>query len=255
MMRLFTIPTSDFKKLIKVFNRRIGLFIFFVFILFFDSNYFVEHIYNSQIPINILMIFGFLVMFWRANPRTKKLMIYAVIIGFGGEYLFSRVLGMYSYRLENVPLYVPLGHAALYGRIFMFSKAPIVRKYNNDIECFFRIIIALFATIYLFLFNDVFEFIMTFCVFILLSKRTKDRLFFYSMYILVAILEIGGTAFGCWYWPTYAYGVFEFLPSNNPPSGISLFYFLLDIGCFVVYTQFNSKTWKRFKNIKTLQHP
>ena len=96
---------------------------------------------------------------------------------------------------------------------------------------------------------------MTFCVFILLSKRTKDRLFFYSMYILVAILEIGGTAFGCWYWPTYAYGVFEFLPSNNPPSGISLFYFLLDIGCFVVYTQFNSKTWKRFKNIKTLQHP
>ena len=128
MMSLFTIPTSDFKKLIKVFNRRIGLFIIFVFILFFDGNYFVEHIYNSQIPINILMIFGFTVMFWRANPRTKKLMIYAVIIGFGGEYLFSRVLGMYAYRLENVPLYVPLGHAALYGRIFMFSKAPIVRK-------------------------------------------------------------------------------------------------------------------------------
>lgn len=113
MMSLFTIPTSDFKKLIKVFNRRIGLFIIFVFILFFDGNYFVEHIYNSQIPINILMIFGFTVMFWRANPRTKKLMIYAVIIGFGGEYLFSRVLGMYAYRLENIPLYVPLGHAAL----------------------------------------------------------------------------------------------------------------------------------------------
>ena len=60
-------------------------------------------------------------------------MIYAVILGFGGEYLFSRGLSMYAYRLENVPLYVPIGHAALYGRIFMFSKAAVVRKYHKEI--------------------------------------------------------------------------------------------------------------------------
>ena len=91
---------------------------------------------------------------------------------------------------------------------------------------------------------------MTLVVFLLLWKRPKDRLFFYSMYILVAILEIGGTAFGCWKWPNTAFGVFGFLPSNNPPSGISLFYFLLDIGCFYIYTQRHKLTWSRLKSIR-----
>ncbi|MBT4412639.1 MAG: hypothetical protein HOC83_00990 [Polaribacter sp.] len=249
-MGVLKIPKYDLKKFINVFNRRFGLFIIFVFVLFFDSIYFVENILDSQIPINILMIFGFIVMYWRANPRTKELMIYAVILGFGGEYLFSRGLNMYTYRLENVPLYVPLGHAALYGRIFMFSKAPVVRKYHKKIERLFGICIGIFATVYLIFFSDVFGFVMTICMFLLLWKRPKDKLFFFSMYILVAILEIGGTAFGCWKWPSTAFDVFTFLPSNNPPSGISLFYFLLDIGCFFMYTQRHKITWSRLKSIQ-----
>ena len=249
-MLVTKIPKVDLKKFINVFNRRFGLFIIFVFVLFFDSIYFVENILDSQIPINILMIFGFIVMYWRANPRTKELMIYAVILGFGGEYLFSRGLNMYTYRLENVPLYVPLGHAALYGRIIMFSKAPVVRKYHKKIERLFGICIGIFATVYLIFFTDVFGFVMTICMFLLLWKRPKDKLFFFSMYILVAILEIGGTAFGCWKWPSTAFDVFTFLPSNNPPSGISLFYFLLDIGCFFMYTQRHKITWSRLKSIQ-----
>ncbi len=199
------------------------------------------------------MFAGFFKMYFRSTPRVKELMIYAVIIGFGGEYLFSRGLSMYTYRLENVPLYVPIGHAALYGRIFMFSKASVVRKHHKAVEQLFAIAIAVFATIYLVFFADVFGFMMTAFVFLLLWKRPKDRLFFYAMYILVAILEIGGTAFGCWKWPDTAFGVFEFLPSNNPPSGISLFYFLLDISCFLIYTQRHKITWKRLKNIKKVR--
>ena len=252
-MRILKVPKEDLKKIISIFNREIGRFIFFVFVLFFDSIYFSENVTNSQILINILMLAGFFKMYFRSTPRVKELMIYAVILGFGGEYLFSRGLDMYTYRLENVPLYVPIGHAALYGRIFMFSKASVVRKHNKAVEQFFAIFITIFATIYLAFFTDIFGFVMTVCVFLLLWKRPNDRLFFYSMYILVAILEIGGTAFGCWKWPNTAFGVFEFLPSNNPPSGISLFYFLLDIGCFFIYTQKHKITWSRLKNIKKLQ--
>lgn len=249
-MKISQVPKEDLKQIISIFNREIGRFVFFVFVLFFDSVYFAENISDSQIWINILMLAGFFKMYFRSTPRVKELMIYAVIIGLGGEYLFSRGLSMYTYRLENVPLYVPIGHAALYGRIFMFSKASVVRKHHKAIEQLFAFAIAIFATIYLILFIDVFGFVMTICVFILLMKRPKDRLFFYSMYILVAILEIGGTAFGAWKWPETAFGVFEFLPSNNPPSGISLFYFLLDIGCFLIYTQRNKIAWSRFKNIQ-----
>ncbi|WP_299670245.1 hypothetical protein [uncultured Polaribacter sp.] len=252
-MKILQVPAQDLKRIFYIFSRRIGIFVIFVFILFFDSTYFATHFTNSQVPINIIMGIGFFVMYFRANKRTKELMIYAVIVGFGGEYLFSRGLDMYTYRLENVPLYVPFGHAALYGRIFMFSKAPIVRKHHKAVEEFFAVIITLFATVYLVFFTDVFGFVMTICVFLLLWKRPKDRLFFLSMYILVAILEIGGTAFGAWKWPNFAFEVFEFLPSNNPPSGISLFYFLLDICCFLMYTLHHKIAWKRLKNIRRIQ--
>ena len=252
-MKIFEIPKADLQKIISIFNREIGRFVFFVFVLFFDGLWFAENVTNSQFLINILMLAGFFKMYFRSTPRVKELMIYAVILGFGGEYLFSRVLGMYTYRLENVPLYVPIGHAALYGRIFMFSKASVVRKYSKAIEQFFAISIVIFATVYLVFFNDVFGFLMTLGVFLLLWKRPKDRLFFYSMYILVAILEIGGPAFGAWKWPDTAFGVFDFLPSNNAPSGISLFYFLLDIGCFVLYTLRNKIAWKRVKNIRKIR--
>jgi hypothetical protein len=159
---------------------------------------------------------------------------------------------MYTYRLGNIPLYVPFGHAVLFARVFRFSKVSLVRKFHKSIEQFFGSIIILFASIYLLFFADVFGFVMTICVFLLLWKRPKDRLFFFTMYLLVAILEIGGTAFGCWKWPNIAFGIFEFLSSNNPPSGISLFYFLLDIGCFVMYTQRNKMAWFRLKSSRKL---
>ncbi|MEO9571385.1 MAG: hypothetical protein ABJH82_09055 [Polaribacter sp.] len=248
-MKILSVPKEDLNKIISVFNREIGRFVFFVFVLFFDSIYFSKNVTNSQILINILMLAGFFKMYFRSTPRVKELMIYAVILGFFGEHLFSRVLGMYTYRLENVPLYVPIGHAALYGRIFMFSKSSVVRKHHKAVEQLFAISIILFSTIYLVFFKDIFGFVMTGFVFLLLWKRPKDRLFFYAMYILVAILEIGGTAFGCWKWPNTAFGVFSFLPSNNPPSGISLFYFLLDVSCFFIYTQRHKIAWSRFKKI------
>jgi hypothetical protein len=252
-MSVLSIPKPDRKKIIRLFNREIGRFVFIVFFLFFDSTYFAETFTSSQILINIFMLLGFFKMYFRSTPRARELMLYAIILGFGGEYLFSRGLGMYTYRLENVPWYVPFGHAALYGRIFMFSKASVVKKHDQSIVSFFGLCIGLFSLTYLMFFADVFGFVMTLCVFLLLWKRPKDRLFFFSMYILVAILEIGGTAFGCWKWPETAFGVVDFLPSNNPPSGISLFYFLLDIGCFVLYTQRHKTAWNRLKMIRKIQ--
>jgi hypothetical protein len=216
------------------------------------DSYFSDNIKEVQNTLNFLMIVGFFIMYFRTVKRVQELMIYAVIIGFLGEYFFSKYLGMYAYRLGNIPLYVPFGHAVLFARVFRFSKVSVVRKFHKSVEQFFGSIIILFASIYLLFFEDVFGFVMTICVFLLLWKRPKDRLFFFTMYLLVAILEIGGTAFGCWKWPNIAFGMFKFLPSNNPPSGISLFYFLLDIGCFVMYTQKNKMAWFRLKNSRKL---
>ena len=251
-MKITSIPVSDLKKIIKNFNRRITFLFVFVVALYFDSAHFAEIFKYNQYFINAFMILAFVILYKRSVRRTRELMIYAVVIGFVGEYLFSVYLGMYTYRLENVPLYVPFGHAAVYARVFIFSKAPVVRRYHKKIEQFLYIIISLFALGYWWFFNDLFGLLMTMGVFALLLKRPKDRMYFLTMYITVAVLEIGGTAYGAWYWPDTAFGTFDFLPSNNPPSGISLFYFLLDIGCFVIYILVNNKAWKRRKKIQKL---
>lgn len=247
------IPKTDFKKILLLFTRRIGLLFVFVAALYFDGVGFAAIYPDAQTVTNIFMLIAFFLLYMRSVKRTRELMIYAVIIGFAGEYLFSIVLDMYTYRLSNLPLYIPFGHAAVYARTYVFSKASIVKKYAKQITFYFTKIILLLALFYLIVFNDVFGFVMTIAVFLLLYNRPKDRLFFLTMYIVVAVLEIGGTAYAAWSWPDTAFGVFPYLESHNPPSGISLFYFLLDVGCFFLYTQINRKAWKRVKNIRRLQ--
>ena len=53
-MKILSVPKKDLKRIIYVFNREIGRFVFFVFVLFFDSIYFSEKVTNSQLFINIL---------------------------------------------------------------------------------------------------------------------------------------------------------------------------------------------------------
>lgn len=253
-MQILQVPKEDIKRIFTVFFKEVVFFIIAVFFLFFDGSYFNENIFEAQNTVNVFMILAFLAMFYKANPRVRTLMVIGLILGFIGEHFFSKILHMYTYRLENVPLYVPFGHGVLYARIFRFSKASIVKKHHKAIESFLILLIITIATIYLVAFFDIFGFLMTIGVFFILWIQPKDKLFFLTMYLLVVVLEIGGTVFGAWKWPNTAFGVFEFLPSNNPPSGISLFYFLLDVGCFVIYTTIHRKAWKRLKNINSLNN-
>ena len=180
-------------------------------------------------------------------------MVFAVIIGFVGEYLFSVLLGMYTYRLENIPHYIPFGHAFVYIAVLFFAKAASIKKHNISIEKFLVIFIFIYATVFLIFKNDVFGFVMTIATLLILRKKPKERLFYLTMYVSVACLEIIGTYYKCWWWPTTAWDVIPFLPSHNPPSGISLFYFLLDLGTLWVYKQTHKITWKRMKNIRKIR--
>ena len=83
-MQILSVPKKELKQIISIFNREIGRFVFFVFVLFFDSLYFSENVTDSQILINILMLAGFFKMYFRSTPRVKELMVYAVVLGFGG---------------------------------------------------------------------------------------------------------------------------------------------------------------------------
>ena len=190
-------------------------------------------------------ISAFLVMFYSSSKKLKEQMVYAVIIGFLGEHLFSLVFKMYTYRLGNVPIYVPFGHAILYRVVVRFSKNPLIVFHRDQIEKLFAIFIIIYGTLFLVFANDVLGFIMSLLVIILMMFRPKERLFYFSMYVVVAYLEIIGTTYQCWYWPKIFCNSVPFLPSANPPSGISLLYFLLDLSTLLLYNVMHSKGCRR----------
>ena len=240
--------------LFSSFFKTIGyLFLFIVFGLFLDSSYMYALIPQTQHIATAVMLIGFAVLYFRSASRLREQMLYAVLIGYVGEHLFSIGLGMYTYRLGNVPHYVPPGHAIVLIATVYFCKEAIVKTFRKLLEKLFTIFILVYATLFLIFAGDIFGFVMSLLVIFLLRNKPRERLFYLSMYIVVAFVEITGTSYQCWYWPETAYDAIPFLKSANPPSGISLFYFLLDLGSLWLYKKRHKIAWSRMKNIRKLQ--
>lgn len=199
------------------------------------------------------MLVVFFVFFFRGTKRSRELMLYAVAIGIGGECLFSLGFDMYEYRLKNVPIYVPPGHAVIYILTVYFCREKYVKRYRSQLERSFGIFIFVYSLCFLVFAFDVFGFVLTLLTLFLLRNKPRERLFYYSMYLVVASLEIIGTRYQCWVWPDTAFGIFPFLKSANPPSGISFFYFGLDLGCLWLYKQNHKIAWNRMKRIRALK--
>jgi len=233
----------------STFKTLILLMLFIAGGLFFDSSYFIEVDKGGQMYANIAMLLVFFGLFFRATKRSKELMLYALAIGIAGECLFSLGFDMYEYRLKNVPIYVPPGHAIIYIVTVYFCREKYVKIYRNQLEWGFGIFIFLYSFCYLIFAADIFGFVLTLLTLYRLKNRPKERLFFYTMYIVVAFLEIIGTSYHCWKWPDTAFGIFDILKSANPPSGISFFYFGLDLGCLWLYKQRHLIAWKRMRRI------
>ena len=235
-------------------GKSIGLLFFFLLTgLFLDSFYFLKITEHAQWYANVAMFIVTTIVFLKVTKRNKEQMITAILIAIIGEYLFSIVLGMYTYRLGNVPHYVPPGHALVYISVLYFSKASSIIKHRFSIEKFFIIFILIYASVFLIVKNDVFGFVMTIATLLILRNKPRERLFYLTMYLTVCFLEITGTYYLCWKWPSTAWGVFDFLPSHNPPSGISFFYFGLDLGSLWLYKQRHKFAWKRMKNIRKIR--
>jgi hypothetical protein len=237
----------------RPFLKTLGLlFAFIAFGLYFDSSSFIALHPKGQWTANCLMLAVFMYLWFKGTRRAKELMIYALLIGIGGECLFSLVFNMYEYRLHNIPVYVPPGHAILYITTYYFGKEKMVKVHKKAIEKGLVLFILTYTTFFLVFKNDVFGFVLTLLIIFLLRNKARERLFYYTMYLVVAFLEIVGTRYQCWMWPDTAFGIFPLLKSANPPSGISFFYFGLDLGSLWLYKQRHRVAWHRMKAIRLI---
>jgi hypothetical protein len=224
-----------------------------VLVCFLDSTWVASRIAYGQWIANAIMIAYFVWMYRDAPPRLRALMKYGVVVATVGEVFFSLVVGMYEYRLANVPIYVPPGHSILYGAVFYLVREPWMLKHQRYVVPAMAGASLAYATYWLVAQNDVYGAACTGLFVALVLLNRDSRLFFLAMFLFVAYLEQVGTRFEAWYWHRALLGTFEWFPSGNPPSGISVFYFGFDVTCLFAYLTRKKVLKARYKRLEAFR--
>ena len=228
-----------------------GVVVLIALVCLLDSRYIAERIAYGQWLANLLMIAAFVWIHRDAPPRLKLLMQNGLLVAVLGEVFFSLVVGMYEYRLANVPIYVPPGHSILYAAVFYFVREPWVMRNKGWIGPLMLTVGVGYSAFWLVTRNDVYGAVCTALYVYLIWRFQDSRMFFLAMFILVGYLEQVGTGFGCWVWPAAIFDKFEFIPSGNPPSGISVFYFGFDVACLDILCTRLPLLAKRHQRLKS----
>jgi len=226
-----------------IFTLFIGVAIF----LSIDSPFFASYIPSAQNITTILVLLVYITLYKRSSKRFRTIMLVGVGVGFAGEFFLSILLGMYHYRLDNIPLWVGFGHSLIFASVHKIIRIPYILKHKRSTLLVLLFIIVLYSITWLILKNDVFGFVTTLMFLLLLAIEKKSQMFFTVMFVIVAYIELVGTATGTWQWPNILMERFESIPSANPPSGIAFFYFLFDYIVLFIYLQLNPQVKKRYQ--------
>ena len=200
---------------------------FAVFFTFFtvvalgiDSVFFSTYYFDGRIITNILSIVYFALLFSASETELRKLMFVMVILSYIGELLFCKVLGMYTYKNSDIPLYVPFGHAIVYASGYIFSKSHFAIQNEKHLRKLFVLFFGgLFLSIGFFL-EDTFTLFFGVFYFLILKRKKWSNLYNFIA-LCVIFIELVGTFFKCWTWEK---SIFNYFSTTNPPMGAVFFY-------------------------------
>jgi hypothetical protein len=165
-----------------------------------------------------------LFFFWllKTSNQTERIsLILCVLIATTGEIFLSLVWGLYEYRLHNIPLFVPPGHAILFTLGLLLAP-----KLPDKIIWWVPTLTAPYIIFAVVMGFDTMGGIL-FLAFLICLIFGKAKKLYATMFVLSLILEIYGTQLGNWAW---VYQVpWIGLTSTNPPISAGAFYCILDL--------------------------
>ena len=143
----------------------------------------------------------------------------------------SLIWGVYSYRLHNLPLFVPPAHGLVY--LAGLALATAMRAHVRRLVLTAAIAASTWGLLGLTLLprKDVAG---AFGVPLLLVFlwRGRNRAVYAGVFLVVASLELYGTAIGTWRWAPTLPGLN--IPDGNPPSGVASGYVWFDVMALLV---------------------
>ena len=160
------------------------------------------------------------------HPRVVRLQTLAVIvIATVGEVVGSIIWGLYTYRLENLPAFVPPGHGLVY--LAGLSLAALMRDRATVLLVTAGAAAATWgiAGVTVLPTPDVSGTIG--CAFLIGVLFWARRPVYAGVFMVVLVLELYGTALGTWTWEPTVPGLG--LSQGNPPSGVASGYVVFDV--------------------------
>jgi hypothetical protein len=164
----------------------------------------------------------------RETPLVRAQVAVVVAVASTVEYTCAPLLGVYSYRFDNVPAYVPPGHGLVYLCALAIGRAGWVHRRRIGLRT--TVVIGggayagwglLFAER-----TDVLGAFWFVCLVGFLYLGRSQTLYL-GAFAIVTYLELVGTWAGTWAWSTHdPTGV---IPIGNPPSGAAGGYAWFDL--------------------------
>ncbi len=162
-----------------------------------------------------------LLVLLRGEDRAVRVQV-AVVVVFASlvEYVFSGWLGVYVYRLDNVPAFVPPGHGLVYLAALCLGRSAVAHRHRRLLLGSALVASGAWAVWGLTLSPrpdalGAFWFACL-CVF---ARWGRSPLLYAGAFLVVSYLEIVGTSLGTWTWqPHDPTGLVSI---GNPPSGIA----------------------------------
>jgi hypothetical protein len=164
----------------------------------------------------------------RRETRATRIQV-GIVVVFASviEYVFAGWLGVYVYRLHNVPAFVPPGHGLVYLAALALGRSAFAHRHARTV---ISSTVALCGTwvVWGLLFSERTDVLgaLWFGCLLVFMRRGRTPLVYCGAFVVTSYLELYGTGIGAWQWqahdPTGLLGI------GNPPSGIAGGYCFFD---------------------------
>ena len=202
--------------------------------VFLDSPWFTDHFFQAQDINNTIMVLFYCWIFFLAERRLHWLMLIVIVDSFCAEVIGSKILTLYQYHLDNIPPYIPLGHAVTYAIVYQISRQRFIWSYHVVLEKFLHQFAFITCFMSLIILKDIAGF-LCYLFFLFIVKQRKKPLFYLTMFAVTYYLEMLGTITSAWSY-YFALGNHPNYPSTSvTPCGIAGIYMLVDISSNSIY--------------------
>jgi hypothetical protein len=188
----------------------------------------VDHFvtFREQLVLGAVTWTVFLAALSRFSLLRRAQALGVVVFATVGEVTGSIVWGVYHYRLDNLPTFVPPAHGLVY--LTGFSLSVALARHARAVVLTAAAAASTWALLGLTVLprRDVAGAVGV-PLLLLFLWRSRSRAIYACVFLAVAALELYGTAIGTWRWARELPGLG--IPDGNPPSGVASGYVWFDV--------------------------